>query len=250
MIDNLVALKARDDLLKVWRSWPLLQALLVPGKNGEPGGAEAPLPIDPHVSTLMADIEERAKFYARVLLDEVPATHGCDDEAGHATRDCPERVDPVRTSVMPGLLREVANHYGHFTTDEDEMIALGFCDDVTDMVRRVDGLLTDRKQATYVGPCPACEAELYLRDDRDRGWCRGCGVEYTRESQTEFIGRAFEDRLMTASEIVSALLVLGMPVPYSTVRRWTSTGRLLSAGDGLYRLSDARDLAARRRRGA
>jgi hypothetical protein len=130
MIDNLQALRARDDLLAVAASWGALKARLRPADGSGDGVRTAPdsrPPVDLGVSDLLAEIEAHARFLGKVLLDEVPPEHGCDGAChgapGHrcagrlcATEGeplvpvagCLMRRDPVTTSVMPGLLEQAA----------------------------------------------------------------------------------------------------------------------------------------------
>ncbi|MHA7132551.1 hypothetical protein [Oerskovia turbata] len=273
-MDAQTALTAHDDLLWIVSHWPDLKARLHGGGGnaltGLPGGsAENPLPIDVHVSDLMREIEDQARFYAAVLLDEVPPEHGC---GGQCARDwfaaaaqtpglpapdvwdCPERRDPITTSTMPALLGQVAKRYGHFTTDERE--ALDFCDEAHDFRERVRKTLERPAPPTYVGPCRSrtadgagCAGELYLREGRDSGICRECGTEFTEDEQRAYIEGEIDHRLMTATEIGSALVVLGFPAPASTIRSWIGRERLKPVGPGeprLYRLVEALDLAKAR----
>lgn len=278
-MDAQTALDARTDLLWIVERWPRLQARLHGGGGnaltGMPSGSnEAPLPIDVGVSDLMREIEDQARFYAAVLLDEVPPEHGCDGQcvetwlavAAEATKavqhtppapsswDCPERRAPITTSAMPALLGQVAERYGHFTADERE--ALDFCDEAHDFRERVRRTLERPAPPTYVGPCPArgtegdgCAGELYLREGRERGTCRECGTEFTRDEQLDYVSDALEERLMTPAEIVRALKIVGHEVKPGTVFKWVQRGRLEEAVDGLYRLADALDLAERPVRG-
>lgn len=274
-MDAQTALNARTDLLWIVDHWADLRARLHGGGGnaltGLPGGSsESPLPIDVHVSDLMREIEDQARFYAAVLLDEVPPEHGCDGrcvdawittaaEAAKAgqpvppaprTWDCPERRDPITTSTMPALLGQVAERYGHFTADEHE--ALDFTDEAHDFRERVRKTLERPAPPAYVGPCrvrgadsAGCGGELYLREGRDGGTCRECGTEFTEDEQRAYVRDALEERLMAPAEIVRALKIVGHEVKPGTVFKWVQRGRLEEAVDGLYRLADALELAER-----
>ncbi|MFD6163723.1 hypothetical protein ACFWFR_00925 [Oerskovia sp. NPDC060287] len=276
-MDAHTTLNARTDLLWIVDRWPRLQARLHGGGGnaltGMPSGSkEAPLPIDVGVSDLMREIEDQARFYAAVLLDEIPPEHGCDKRcvngwiavAAEATKtgrpvppapsswDCPDRRDPITTSAMPALLAQVAVRFGHFTQDERE--ALDFCDEANDFRERVRKTLEQPAPPTYVGPCSSrgadgagCGGELYLREGRERGTCRECGTEFTHDEQQAYISDALEERLMTPAEIVRALKIVGREVKAGTVFKWVQRGRLEEVVDGLYRLADALDLADRPR---
>lgn len=275
-IDRLAALNARDDLLAIAASWTALRARLrIGGGNALTGvvvaGGGEPEPVDLGVSDLMAEIEWNvARHYAHVLLDETPPAHGCaggchgSPEHQHdATCDsrqvpaerCPTPSLPITTSRMPRLLTQVARRYGHFT-EGDERTALQFCDDAHDYRERVCKVLERPEPPVYVGPCrhmgedgAGCVGELYVRRGRDGGTCRECGTEFTLSEQLAWLEEQMTDRLMTASEIASALFVLDYRVPIGTIKSWIARKRLVSAVDegGLYRLSDARDLAKARR---
>src|SRR5688500_17624148 len=95
-MDNLTALRARDDLLAVAASWGALQARLRPsGGSGDrvTGSTEPRLPIDMGVSDLLAEIEAHARFLGKVLLDEVAPEHGCDGAChGTAEHRCAGRL--------------------------------------------------------------------------------------------------------------------------------------------------------------
>jgi hypothetical protein len=234
-VDRLVALAARDDLLWIAAHWADLAARLRPGGGSALTGVsvstsdDARLPIDVHVSDLMHEIEENvARFYGHILADETDWT--------------------PTTSAMPGLLREVAQRYGHFTTDDDAM-ALGFCDDANDYRERVRKTLERPAPPAYVGPCQGdnCDGELYLREGREAGTCRACGRPFTHVEQREFIADQLTARLMTRSEILRALKVIDTPRTPSTFDGWVRRGELIEAGDGLYHFDDARQLALRGR---
>ncbi|WP_372595666.1 hypothetical protein [Actinotalea sp.] len=274
--DRLLALNARDDLLWIADRWTQLRARLRPGGggalNGMPRGGSPGAPIDLHVSDLMAEIEWKvARHYGNILLDETPPQHGCSGachgspqhqhqegcDGEHVDADaCPTPKLPITTSQMPRLLAEVARRYGHFT--EDERLALDFCDDASDYRERVRKVLERPAPPVYVGPCrhmgedgTGCVGELYVKPGKDGGSCKECGTTFTLLEQREWLEEQFDDRLMTAGEIASALVVLDVPVPMGTIKSWIARRRLMEAvpGDRLYRLADARELA-RERRGA
>lgn len=235
-LSNLEGLAARDAWLYVAHAWPALQARLVPG-DGAPGagtGETARLPIDVAVSDLMREIEEHARFYGQVLLEE--------------TTDW-----APRTSTMPGLLVDVATRYGHFTMAEDR-IALDFADAAHEAQRKVHGALERPAPPRWVGPCPdeACEGSLRQREDQVDARCRTCGREVGPLEWQALMYDAFEERVMTRSELESALLVTGHQVKIRTIDQWITRRRLVEVGDtrdrlgnrvGLFRFRDAWSLA-------
>jgi hypothetical protein len=271
-MDNLTALRARDDLLAVAASWTALQARLRPQGSGSgdrvTGSAEPRLPIDVGVSDLLAEVEAHARFLGQVLLEEVAPEHGCDGAchgmaehrcAGHlcstetlpplvAAQDCPTRRDPVTTSVMPGLLVEVAKRYGHFVSDDDKT-ALDFCDDARKLRRKVAGAIERKEAPRWQGPCPEdeCPGEIYQRSGMDDAKCRECGRVVGPVEWRAIMRVAFDERLMTRGELVSALVVVKRAVKPNTLDRWVSRGRLAAevVDPDLFRFADAYTLAER-----
>lgn len=234
------ALRAAENLTYIADHWTDLRARLRPGggnaMTGMPSGdGSEGAPIDLAVSDLMFEVEQEARSLGYVLLDE--------------TNDW-----TPRSSRMPWLLFDVAERYGHWTAG-DERTALAFCDWAEEYQAKVQRLLQRPAPATYVGPCQAigedgagCGGELYLRPARDKGTCHECGREFTREDQMAYVERELETRLMTQSEIVTALVILDLETPAKTVQSWAQRGRLneIAPGEGLYRLADAKALAERR----
>jgi hypothetical protein len=271
-MDNLTALRARDDLLAVAASWTALHARLRPQGSGSgdrvTGSAEPRLPIDMGVSDLLAEVEAHARFLGQVLLEEVAPEHGCDGAchgtaehrcAGRlcssttlpplvASQDCPTRRDPVTTSVMPGLLVEVAKRYGHFTS-EDDKTALDFCDEAHELRRKVSGAIARHEPARWQGPCPEdeCVGELYQRAGMADAKCRECGRVVGPAEWRAIMHDALETRLMTRSELVSALHVVKRTVKPNTLDRWVSRGRLVPevVDPDLFKFAHAYALAER-----
>lgn len=281
-MDNLTALRARDDLLAVAAAWGALKARLEPaGSAGTAdrvaGTSEPRLPMQLPVSDLLHRIEQHARFLGKVLLDEVPPQHGCDGAchgtaehrcAGHhcATDgepivhadDCPTRRDAVTTSRMPDLLIQVAHRYGHFTSDPDEKTATDFTDEAHELRRKAKGVIEHHQPARWQGPCPEtdCDGQLYQRTGSIDATCRMCGRDVGPAEWRAIMEEAFDSRLMTLSELVTALYVTGHRVPEETVRTWAKRGAkhgdparglvLAVTEPDLYRFADAHALAERR----
>lgn len=229
-----MALEARDQLLWIATHWPHLRAALQPGGGNALTGmprhaAEHPAPINVHIADLMHEIEQETETLALTLLAE--------------TDDWQPR-DPS----MPALLAQVATRYGHWTA-ADHHTALAFINWAEDYTHRVRRALEPGEPPRHIGPCPIpmCDGELHLKAGRTSTTCPLCGHEQAWEDQKEWIGEQFEDRLMTPAEIVSALAVLDTPKHRSVVYGWIKKGHLVEAVDGLYRISDARELATRGR---
>lgn len=231
------ALRAAENLTYIADHWTDLRARLVPGggnaMTGMPSGdGSEGAPIDLAISDLMFEVEQETRTLGYVLLDE--------------TTDW-----APRSSRMPWLLFDVAERYGHWTAGDDRT-ALAFCDWAEEYQAKVQRALERPAPASYVGPCQGkgedgaeCNEDLYLRPGRTHGKCRVCGHEFTMDEQRGLVERELETRLMTVSELVSALVVLGTPVPVKTLRTWIARKRLQEAvpGETLYRLKEVKDLA-------
>ncbi|MGW9541958.1 hypothetical protein ACWHA6_36345 [Streptomyces anthocyanicus] len=269
-MDNLTALAARDDLLAIVAAWPALQARLEP--NGAPnGGGPRPAPssrppINIDVSDLIHEITGAAIFYGQVLIEEVRPTHGCggtchgapdhtscshpDGEPSVSAHDCPQRKDPVSTSEMPALLHDVALRFGHFTHGDDEKAGYDFTDTAHELRRKVTLTLERPEPPRWMGPCVVdeCDGELKLHGHRIDTRCPVCGHVAGLAEIRAHLYDALKDRLMTASEITSALHVLGHDVPHETVKTWAKRAKLeaIVVDPTLYRLEDAIALAEAR----
>lgn len=234
MTDNLTALRARDDLLAVAAAWGALRARLRPSGGTSDGVHTAPAsrpPIDIGVSDLMAEIEQHARFLGQVLLEE---SHD---------------FEPT-TSTMPGLLEDVAKRYGHFAgPDADERLALDFCDEAHELRRKVSGTLARHESPRWQGPCPEaeCVGEIYQRAGTTDAKCRECGRIVGPGEWRAIMHDAFETRLMTRSELVSALVVVKRTVKPNTLDRWVQRGRLapVVVDPDLFQFARAYELAER-----
>jgi hypothetical protein len=127
---------------------------------------------------------------------------------------------------------------------------LDWYDDSTDLRRRAERVLGPDAHGRWLGPCPVpdCVGEVRMGDDQAAAVCAVCGGFVTREQQIEWLAEEFQQRLMTSSEIASALELTRAPVPYSTLRRWITIGRLPEVETGLYPFKVAFDMATRKGR--
>lgn len=210
-VDNIAALRARDDLLAVAASWGSLRARLVPSNAAGDGVHTAPgsrPPIVVPVSDLIRQITDRTRFYANKLhadaKDWTPAT-----------------------SLMPGLLVEVATRHGHFVARSSDRMALDFVDDAHEMRRLVTAAIEGYAAPRWAGPCPAaptCPGQIYQRAESIDAECRECGQLVGAQEWRALMFDAMESRLMSLSEITSALVVTGHNVPEETVKTWAKRG--------------------------
>lgn len=125
---------------------------------------------------------------------------------------------------------------------------LDWYDDTTELRRRAERVLGPDAHGRWLGPCPVpdCVGEVRMGDDQAAAVCPDCGGFVTREQQHAYILEMLAERLMTGSEIATALVTVGAEVPYSTLRRWITAGRFPEVEPGLYRFGDAFTLAAKR----
>lgn len=232
MIDTQLALEAQANITWIADHWDDLKARL--GGSGG-GGLQIrvqtselpPLPIDMFVSDLMAEIDWRvARHYGQILLDDDPNWR------------------PASMTTQ-GLLRGVAERYGHFVTDDRWAIA--FCDDAHDYKNRVEKTLERPAPPEYLGPCPyaECEGELYAHGSSSTVRCPACLTDINREDQKAWVSERMADRLMTQTELLRGLKVAGFPVSDRTILRWVEKEKLTAPdwAAGMYSFGDALDLA-------
>lgn len=223
-------LNAKEDWEWVAARWPDLRARLRPTNTGPSEVRTAPKskpPIDLHISDLMFEIAEKARWYADELMREEGWT--------------------PRTSAMPNLLQEVAERFGHWISGTRE-VALEFCDWAHDYRTKVTRALERPAPPNYLGPCQDdCEGDVYVKPGHAIAHCAHCRHEYDVSQRMEWIQAQLESRLMTRSELVSALHLLGTPKTMDTVKSWTLRKQLPEIAPGLFRLADAMALAERTR---
>lgn len=130
----------------------------------------------------------------------------------------------------------------------DDREALDWYDSTTELRKRAERLLGPDAHGKWLGPCPvpSCPGDVRMGDDQHAAVCPECGGFVTREEQREYILEEFDGRLMTSSELATALTTVGAEVPYSTLRRWIATGVVPEAEEGLYRFHDAFTRASNR----
>jgi hypothetical protein len=143
-----------------------------------------------------------------------------------------------------------------------EREVLDWYDDTTELRRRAERVLGPDAHGRWLGPCPVpdCVGEVRMGDDQAAAVCAECGGFVTRGQQRQFILEEFDDRLMSRSELATALVTVGADVPYSSLCRWIATGALpehiewqewmgfpfIAPPSGLYWFRDAFTRAAKR----
>lgn len=96
---------------------------------------------------------------------------------------------------------------------------------------------------TYAGPCESCTRDLYATAGRRDVTCRDCGITYDLAARREYLLRAVDDRLATATEIARALTSLELPVTTDRIWQWKHRERIDvrghdQRGHPLYRVGD------------
>lgn len=232
--DDRLDLTVRNDILDVAQMLPALRARLRPGRGGGKSGRTAPEsrpPIDLHISDLLAAVAWDAEHFAHVLLDETQGDG---------------QYKPTGTTTE-SFLRDIAGRVGHWTQDSDQMTVLDFADTWHEQRRKVSGAIASRERPRWLGPCTKdeCAGDLYLRAGKIDARCGECGAEVGMGEIREHLLAAFEERLMTQSELLSALHVVGATTKQSTLGMWVHRSRLkpVVTDPDLYRFREALALA-------
>lgn len=216
-------LEARDNLIWICGQWARLRARLHPMTTGEGLGIRtAPTskpPLDLGISDLLFEIEQEARQLGHVLMDE--------------TEWYP------RTSHMPGLLYDIAHHYGHWTTADDRT-ALAFCDWAHEYRGKVTRALDRPPSPEFIGLCAnnQCNGDVYAKRGQAYGKCRSCGGQVEVRARRELIRELSLDWLLPRKHIPDALTLHGHNITKGTVHKWVQRGRLVARG-GLYKVEDA-----------
>ncbi|GAB3166939.1 hypothetical protein GCM10027059_26680 [Myceligenerans halotolerans] len=244
---RLADMTLRDDLLTVADLWPDVAARRAGGGGraltGMPSaGDPSRIPVNLGAADVCAEIDRTFAYLVLALGDR-----GVD----------------LTARTPPGRLRQAA--YEAWRLDEHERIDLR--DTAAELRHRCETVLGGTVRADWLGPCPTpgCVAEVHIAPGRQARTCRECGAEHTRDEQAAYIRECLEGRLMTLSELTSALKVCGLETPFRTVQTWARRRKLperlrwdlwagvpyLPPGDGLYPFSTALGLAiVRWQRGA
>ena len=125
-------------------------------------------------------------------------------------------------------------------------------DQITAAVRDARIAVDRPAERTYVGPCDACGADMYVRPGAAAVHCGECGETYAVEARRRWLLAAAEDVLGTTTEIARALTSLSAPVTEDMIRGYVHRGRLLARGRRtaggrtvpVYRLGDVLNILA------
>lgn len=130
----------------------------------------------------------------------------------------------------------------------NEHDALSWWDTASSLRVRAERALGPSAAGRFMGWCavPDCPGEIRMGDDETAAVCPECRGIVTREQQVAFIVEEMDQRLMSRSELATALTTVGAEVPYSTLCRWIATGVVPETEPGVYRFHDAFTRAAKR----
>lgn len=187
------------------------------------GKPESRPPINMSASALLALVDTEVDFYVHVLIDET------------------EYVPPLGREDR---VRSVANHVGHFLSDEDRA-GLDMLDTAQTLISRILGIAMPTPPPSWAGPCetPGCDGDTW-RKDRGAVTCDACESRVDLETWREGMKRRLETRLVYRDEIRPALRLMGTKVKPETLRSWIHRGRLkpVIIAPEMFRLTDVIDL--------
>lgn len=228
MIDTTTALEAAETWATLARLVPTIELYLTP----RPGKSEVRMPpsskppIDLVASDLLMELDIAASFYVSALVMET-----------HDVKRFPDG--------LAAQLALVGERYGHFTAGE-EKLAIDFCDEAHELMRKVSALVLQPAPPKWLGPCRECNnGDLWLKQARANATCDECNASIDMGTWREGLWRALESTLMERDQIAPAIRLLGGKCTPSTVRSWIHRGRLVPiiADSELFRFMDAVDLA-------
>jgi len=253
VIDTPTAIEAADNWRRLAELVPLVRLYLEPRRGHSEAGRTAPKskpPIDLGASDLLFDLDMSASFYCSALLVE--------------TDDVKRMPD-----ALEDQLRLIAKRYGHFTTNTDtrtvtvkakdgteqkfvQPLALDFCDEAEELVRKVNILVNQPLPPQFAGPChmPKCDGEMFQSKAQGTAKCDTCGALMTFSDWAEWLARKAEIVLMDRGEILDALKMLGHPTKSKTLDQWVTRKRVLAVTSApeMFRLSEVLGLAEKSKR--
>jgi len=128
--------------------------------------------------------------------------------------------------------------------------ALAWWDTASALRTRAERALGPAAAGRFMGWCavPGCDGGIRLADDQDATTCPECETFVTREQQTAYVVEALGDRLMTLSELATALVTVQAETPWRTLQTWARRGQITEHedGSGMYPFEQAFTRAARR----
>ncbi|THV27927.1 hypothetical protein [Glycomyces paridis] len=206
------------------------------------GGDAVPLPYNAGAAEVRTEIHAamvglatwvantRRDNGGHVLLARVAVKAGPDAEAAAAAR------------YLAANLRWIAGH----PNAGDVYTA------ITATARKLAHTCGHRPAMTDLGLCgtPGCDGQLRAPVGAREVRCRGCGAPWSVAAIRDMLLDWAADRLFTAAELAPILSrVHRRRIPKGTIGSWATRGHLeqrgrLPNGTALYRLADARDVAA------
>lgn len=152
--------------------------------------------------------------------DIARALDGLVRELMDATPDwTPDPAETKRWKDAAGRVEQVCE------TPQD---ALAWWDVASALRTRAERTLGPAAAGRFMGWCavPGCGGDIRLADDQDATTCPECGGFVTRAEQTAYVVEELDQRLMTPSEITTALVAVAAPTSFDTVKSWARRGKI------------------------
>lgn len=226
-ITTATAIEASDTWKQLAALVPTIELYLEPRRSKSevrlPPGSKPP--IDLVASDLLMELDLAASFYVSALIMETPDVKRFPDG-------------------LAAQLALVGERYGHFTTGEDKL-AMDFCDEAHELMRKVERLVVQPAPPKFMGPCQQCDGgELWLKGTRPVAMCGQCDSAEDLGAVRERLHVTLNAMLVRRPEIQPALKVLGSKVTTDAVHKWVQRGRLVPAikDPEMFRMSDALEL--------
>lgn len=164
--------------------------------------------------------------------------------------------DARRPEQLAGLLLRVLDLVA------DEPIMGRLASELSSAAARAHRVIDAPPSLFFYGACPECGADIWherIRPDDDEGKVR-CPCGYERSADAHIREQLDDDRMMTVSELVSAITMAGEAVTRHQINGWIrreglpreranrprwKDGQLVACEVDVYRLGDVRDLAVR-----
>lgn len=206
-ITTQTALEAADTWKRLAALVPTIELYLEPQRAKSevrmPPGSKPPISIA--ASDLLMELDTAASFYVSALVMET-----------HDVKRFP--------NGLAAQLALIGERFGHFTSGE-EKLAIDYCDEAHELMRKVGMLIAAPPPPQWMGPCSECgEGQLWL-DKTIR--CDECKALVDLETWRAQLLRGVESRLMDREEILFALTMLGHRTRSETLRQWISRERLV-----------------------
>ena len=103
-------------------------------------------------------------------------------------------------------------------------------EELTSAVAHCHRFIDIRPERHYVGPCPACERDMYAVKVEAGITCQGCGESHSVTDLREWMNKQIGGRLVTAREGATLLSRYGLETKQGTIDKWRERKRLTELG--------------------